>query len=327
MAREKFTYNTQTLRYEKVVEPFSQKLLRIAGFVCAALVTAFLFTLISHKYFPSPKEKQLSDIIQTQDHQIEQLGSEFERLGATLESIQDRDATAHRMIFGMEPIDDGVWEGGIGGHEKYTNIRDLGNSTEVLKSTLDKVNKLKFKMALQSRSLDTILMEAQKKEEMLASIPSIKPVRSDLLARDIKLLSGFGMRLHPIHKVRKMHAGIDFTAPQGTAILATGNGKVVKIEHKRTGYGNSVVIDHGYGYKTLYGHMYSIDIVLGQQVAKGQKIGAVGSTGTSTAPHCHYEVIHKGAKVNPIHYCMDGLKPGEYQEMAEAAAKVNQSFD
>ncbi|MEL6721021.1 MAG: M23 family metallopeptidase, partial [Bacteroidota bacterium] len=121
--------------------------------------------------------------------------------------------------------------------------------------------------------------------------------------------------------------GIDFTAPRGTDILSTGNGKVVKVERRRTGYGNSVVIDHGYGFRTLYGHMSTIDVVLGQEVKKGQRIGLVGSTGTSTAPHLHYEVIFKGKKVNPIHYCMDGLTPEEYQEMAEAAGKVNQSFD
>lgn len=327
MAREKFVYNTQTLRYEKVVEPLSKRLLRIASFVCAALVTAFLFTLVSHKYFPSPKEKQLMEVIDQQSLKISSLGEQFQLMGSSLQSIQDRDATAHRMIFGMEPIDQDVWDGGVGGHEKYTDLIDAGGSTEILKATLDRVEKLKWKMALQSRSLDTILMEAQRKEEMLASIPSIKPVRSDKLARDIKLLSGFGMRFHPIHKVRKMHAGIDFTAPRGTNILATGNGKVVKVERRRTGYGNSVVIDHGYGFKTLYGHMSTIDVVLGQEVTKGQRIGLVGSTGTSTAPHLHYEVILKGKKVNPIHYCMDGLTPEEYQEMAEAAGKVNQSFD
>ncbi|MEL6718850.1 MAG: M23 family peptidase, partial [Bacteroidota bacterium] len=205
MAREKFVYNTQTLRYEKVVEPLSKRLLRIAGFICAALVTAFLFTLISQKYFPSPKEKQLMEVIDQQSLKIATLGEQFDLMGSSLQSIQDRDATAHRMIFGMDPIDQDVWDGGVGGHDKYADLTDAGNSTRILKVTLDKVEKLKWKMALQSRSLDTILMEAQQKEEMLASIPSIKPVRSDKLARDIKLLSGFGMRLHPIHKVRKMH--------------------------------------------------------------------------------------------------------------------------
>ncbi|MEM9849852.1 MAG: M23 family metallopeptidase, partial [Bacteroidota bacterium] len=213
-----------------------------------------------------------------------------------------------------------------GGHDQFASL-EAGNSTEILRNTLEKADKLKWQLAVQSRSLDTILSEAQRKEEMLASIPSIKPVRSDKLARDIKLLSGFGMRLHPIHKVRKMHAGIDFTAPQGTPIRATGNGKVVKVERRRTGYGNNVTIDHGYGYKTLYAHMYTVDVVLGQKVTKGETIGKVGSTGTSTAPHCHYEVIFKGKKVNPIHYCMDGLTPEEYQAMAEAAGKMNQSFD
>jgi murein DD-endopeptidase MepM/ murein hydrolase activator NlpD len=180
---------------------------------------------------------------------------------------------------------------------------------------------------LQSKSLDEILRLAQQKEEMLAAIPSIKPLRSDKLRRDIQLLSGFGWRTHPIHKVRKMHAGIDFSAPKGTSIQATGNGKVIKVERKSTGYGVAVTIDHGYGYQTLYGHMWKVNVEVGEKVVKGQKIGEVGSTGTSTAPHCHYEVIYKGKKVNPIHYCMDGLTPEEYAEMAEAAERLNQSFD
>ncbi|MEM9887796.1 MAG: M23 family metallopeptidase [Bacteroidota bacterium] len=326
MAREKFTYNTQTLRYEKVVEPLSQKLIRIAGIVCAALVTAFIFTILSHKYLPSPEVAQLKKTIEQQDRKYKEVSDQLDLMTSSLQSIQERDATAHRMIFGMEPINEGIWNAGIGGHEKYPEL-DASNSTETLINTLDKVEKLKWQLAVQSRSLDTILTKAQDKEEMLASIPSIKPVRSDKLARNIKLLSGFGMRLHPIHKVRKMHAGIDFTAPRGTPIQATGNGKVVKVERRRSGYGNNVTIDHGYGYKTLYAHMYKIDVVLGQKVTKGQKIGEVGSTGTSTGDHCHYEVIFKGKKVNPIHYCMDGLSPEEYQEMAEAAGKMNQSFD
>lgn len=326
MAREKFTYNTQTLRYEKVVEPLSRRIIRALSIGCATLVSVAILTVISHQYFPSPQVKAKQEVIDDQKQQIKDIRKQIKGFEATLATIQDRDATAHRMIFGMDPIDSGVWNAGIGGHDHHAELSS-GISTELLRNTLDEAEKLRWQLALQSLSLDTILTMAQQKEEMLASIPSIKPVRSDQLARDIKLLSGFGMRLHPIHKVRKMHTGIDFTAPQGTPILATGNGKVVKVESRRTGYGNNVMIDHGYGFKTLYGHMHTMNVVLGQEVKKGQKIGTIGSTGTSTAPHLHYEVIHKGAKVNPVHYCMDGLTPEEYKMMANAAASMNQSFD
>jgi murein DD-endopeptidase MepM/ murein hydrolase activator NlpD len=135
------------------------------------------------------------------------------------------------------------------------------------------------------------------------------------------------MRLHPIYKKRRMHTGIDFTSPAGTAIQATGAGKVVKVIHSKRGYGTHVIIDHGYGYQTLYGHMHAVDVKVGQQVTRGEKIGVVGSTGTSTAPHLHYEVHFNGKKVDPIHFCMDGMTPQEYQELVDASSIVNQSLD
>ena len=160
---------------------------------------------------------------------------------------------------------------------------------------------------------------------MLNSIPSIRPIGKP--SRKIKLYSGYGMRIHPIHKIKKMHYGIDFTAPKGTPIYATGNGKVSKVTKSRSGYGNRVMIEHGYGYKTLYAHMNTIDVKRGEKVKKGDIIGTVGNTGSSTAPHLHYEVMHKRKKINPIHFCLDGLTPEEYNEMLDMAATVNQSFD
>lgn len=327
MAREKFIYNTQTLRYEKVVEPLSSKILRIAGMVCAVAFTAFIFTLALYKYAPSPKEQQLKREIEQMKTQYVSLNQELERMTGVLENIQERDAYAHRMIFGMEPIDKGVWEGGVGGHEKYQHLTAYENSGETLKNTLEKVDKIKRKLFLQSKSLDTIMTQAQSKEEMYASIPSIKPIRSDKLKRRINLLSGFGRRMHPVHKVVKMHYGIDFTAPKGTTIQATGNGKVVEIKKKRTGYGWSIKIDHGYGFQSFYAHLSKISVKRGQRVTKGEKIGLVGSTGTSTAPHCHYEILKNGKRVNPINYCMDGLTAEEYEEMVKASERQNQSFD
>ena len=190
----------------------------------------------------------------------------------------------------------------------------------------ERVDKLSRQMDIQSHSLDTILRMANEKETMLASLPSIKPVRIDKLARGLNLLSGFGMRIHPIYKVPKMHTGIDFTAPAGTPIQATGEGKVIRAD-RGNGYGNHVIIDHGYGYQTLYAHMSRIDVKVGQEVKRGQSIGLVGSSGTSTAPHCHYEVIFKGQKIDPINYVTDGLTPAEYEQLRKAAISANQSMD
>lgn len=327
MRKEKFIYNTHTLRYEKVEESLSTRMLRVFGFLCAAVFTAFMFTLILHRYFPSPKEKALMREIDQMKLEYDKVLDEMTVLDEELKHLQDRDAYAYRMVFGMDPIDEDVLEGGIGGHDEYKLLRQFNNSGELMAKTQERIRKLKHKMVIQSKSMDTILEAAEEKEEKFASIPSIKPVRSDRLPRSVRLLSGFGYRLHPIYKVRKLHTGIDFTAPRGTPIQATGNGTVKRVERRSTGYGYNVVIDHGFGYETLYAHMSRIDVKAGQKVKRGQQIGTVGSSGTSTAPHCHYEVMYKGNKVNPINFVMDGLSPKEYQELVKAAEKVNQSMD
>lgn len=325
MRKEKFVYNTHTLRYEKVELSTRQIVVTALSFICAAIFTAFLFTLATHRWFPSPKEKVLKDEISIMEAQFAEVNGELDRLREVLDKLQERDAYAHRMIFGMDPIDEGVWNGGVGGHDKYEDLRQY-DTGELMASVDQNLQKLKRQMSLQSHSLDTIINLAKNKEEMLAAIPSIKPVRADKLPRKMNLLSGFGTRIHPIYKVPKMHWGLDFTAPSGTPIQATGAGTIVKAG-RGTGYGNEVIIDHGYGYKSRYAHMRQIDVKVGQKVKRGQQIGLVGSTGTSTAPHCHYEIEYFGKKINPIHYCMDGLSPSEYQDLVEVSEMSNQSFD
>ncbi len=324
--KEKFIYNIQTLTFEKVEITWLSKAFRILAFLCTAVFTAFLFSIVLYRYFPSPKERILLAEIDVMKTQYEKLEGELQVLNEEMNHLNDRDAYAYRTVFGMDPIDKDVLEGGIGGHEEYLNFRDLKNGGASIMGALEKVRKLKHKMVIQSKSLDTILNEANRKEVMLASIPSIKPVRSDKLAREVGLLSGFGYRIHPRYKVARMHYGIDFTAPTGTPIQATGDGVIKEAQH-HSGYGKCVVIDHGYGYETLYAHMSRIDVKAGQKVKRGQKLGLVGSTGSSTGPHCHYEVHLKGKQVNPIHYVMDGLSPTEYQKLVLAAQAANQSMD
>ncbi|MEM9991660.1 MAG: M23 family metallopeptidase [Bacteroidota bacterium] len=327
MAREKFIYNTQTLRYEKVVEPVSGKIARIFSILLIIAISTVILTYFSHQYYPSQKEEQLMREISHMNARFASVNADLEQMSSVLENIQDRDAYAHRMIIGMSPSDPGVWEGGVGGHDKYAQFATYENSGELLENTFNKVDKLKRKLILQSKSLDTIMMEAANKEEMLSAIPSIKPVRADKLKRRMNLLSGFGRRMHPVHKVVKMHYGIDFTAPKGTPIQATGNGIVVETLKKRTGYGWSIKIDHGYGIQSFYAHLSRIDVKRGQKVKKGEKIGLVGNTGTSTGSHCHYEVIKDGKRVNPIDYCQDGLSAKEYEDLVRQASAQNQSFD
>ncbi|MEM7104420.1 MAG: M23 family metallopeptidase [Bacteroidota bacterium] len=324
MRKEKFIYNTNTLRYEKVEVSWKTRLMQGVSFFSAVLVFSSIIVLLVYRFLDSPKEKELKTEITFMEKQYDLLNDQISVYDKILHNMKDRDDNIYRMMFSMDPIDSYVWDGGTGGSQKYEQLKNFSNS-QLMTETSRKIDKLGRQLAIQSLSLDTISTMLEEKEKMLAAIPSIRPVRN--LTRDIKLFSGFGMRIHPIHKVKKMHWGIDFTAPKGTKVYATGNGKVVDIGRSKSGYGNKIIIDHGYGYKTLYAHLASIDVVKGQVVMKGEVIGSVGNTGTSTAPHLHYEVIQKGHKVNPIHFCMDGLTPEEYREMAEMAAVGNQSFD
>lgn len=324
MRKDKFIYNTQTLSYEKIVVTWQQRLLQIIEYTAAVAVVAVILVLLHNKFFPTSKETALQYEIDQMELQYEQLANEMDNYSKIMDNYRQRENNVYRMVFEMEPLDEYVWESGVGGsdkHEKFKNFR----SKEIMTEAAAKVDKLGRQLAMQSKSLDEIRDMATGKEEMLNSIPSIRPIGKP--SRKIKLYSGYGMRIHPIHKIKKMHYGIDFTAPRGTPIYATGNGKVSKITKSRSGYGNRVMISHGYGYKTLYAHMNTIDVSKGQKVKKGDIIGTVGNTGSSTAPHLHYEVIHKGKKINPIHFCLDGLTPEEYNEMLEMASTVNQSFD
>ncbi len=328
MRREKFVFNQQSLQYDRVVEPLRYTILRIFGFCCAAMVSAVLMLLVVHRYFPSPSEQLLmqeNDILRSQ---ISSTNDELESLASVLDNIQDRDAGAYRIMFGMEPIDEDVWQGGRGGHDAYENLRALPNSGEHMASLRQRVDQFRHQLDLQSRSLDEITGMAKDKEKMLASIPSIKPIRSDRYSRKIENLSGFGYRIHPILKVNKMHYGIDFNCAAGTPIQASGNG-TVKWAGKRGHYGNCVIIDHGYGYESLYGHMSEIDpdVKRGKEIKRGVTIGKVGSTGLSTGDHLHYEIHKDGVRIDPIQYCYDGLSTEEYAALVQASQQSNMSFD
>jgi Peptidase family M23 len=325
MSKEKFIYNKQTLQYEKIEVNGKERLLKAFGLFSAFIVTSLLCFPIYRRIFPS-------DEIQGKNKEIEQLlivnktnEKQIEHLGKAVNSMQQRDKGLYRMMFNMDPIDPSVWNAGTGGHDRYTNLAKFASSKDIVE-TADKIEQLSYRIKLQSESYDKIKGIIREKENMMSSIPSIKPVRADLLAASLDALSGFGWRLHPIHKVRRFHKGMDFTADHGTAIQATGDGTIEKAGYDG-GYGKCVIINHGYGYKTLYGHMSKIDVQDGQSVKKGQRIGLIGSTGASTGPHCHYEIHYKGEVINPLPYCLDGLTPAEYAALVSAAAREGGSRD
>ncbi|MEY3248514.1 MAG: hypothetical protein RL742_557, partial [Bacteroidota bacterium] len=306
--------------------PLKTRILQAFGFFSVVLLTSVLLLVVLYTYFPSPREQELLREIEQMDDKFAQLNEQLDMMSKVLENVQERDANVHRAVFGMDPIDADVWHGGIGGHDAHPEAAAFKYGAQSLRTSLEKMDKLSRQIALQSQSLDTLQELASDKQRMLASIPSIKPVREDRLQKSMNVLSGFGYRIHPVYKVRKFHEGVDFPARVGTAIQATGDG-VVKEAGWHQGYGKCVRISHGYGYETWYAHMSSINVRVGEKVKKGQKIGAVGDTGLSTAPHLHYEVHYKGQPVNPINFCMDGLTPIEYQTLVNSANKANQSLD
>ncbi len=327
MKKDKYYFNTQTLRYEKVVSSPRIKLLKITGIIGGIFLAAVvLVSLMSNLLSSSPKELALErEITQMKDYH-KKLELQLEDMGQVLQNIQERDASVHRMVFGMNPIDENIWMGGVGGHNKKDKLTNFKNTGKILISTKEKAERLAHQLMVQSRSLDEIEKMATTKGDEFASMPLIAPVRQDKLKRRIHLLSGFGKRMHPIYKVMKMHDGIDFTAPKGTPIQATGDGKIITAKRSPS-YGRYVVIRHNDEYETLYAHMDKILVKKGQTVKRGEQIGTVGNTGRSTAPHLHYEVRQKGRAVNPIGYCIDGLSPKEYETLVKSASKMNQSFD
>jgi len=324
--KAKFVYNIHTLSYEKVVVPFKTKIWQAFGFFSVVLLTSSALLAVLYTIFPSPREKELVREIEQMEYKYGQLNGQLDIMSKVLQNVQERDANVHRAVFGMNPIDEDVWVAGVGGHEAHPELSAFKYGGDVVAASLEKVDLLSRQLSIQSKSLDTLQRLANNQSKMLASIPSVKPVREDKLQKSIGTLSGFGYRIHPIYKVKKFHAGLDFPARIGTAIQSTGDGIVVETGWHQ-GYGNCVRISHGYGYETVYGHMNKIVVHQGEVLKKGQKIGEVGDTGLSTAPHLHYEVHYKGNPINPINFIMDNLTPQEYQIMVNGANMANQSFD
>jgi murein DD-endopeptidase MepM/ murein hydrolase activator NlpD len=323
MPKVKYHFNTSTLKYEKVVVSWKKRLLRVFGWLSSAVVFGAVIMLLAYNFLDSPKEKQLRRQLEETSYQLDVLKQRTLLVEEVLNDIQERDNTIYRVIFESEPIPNSVREAGYGGADRYRDLRDLYNA-ELVTDVTKRVDKLSKQLYVQSKSFDEVWQLAKNKSDMLASIPAIQPVANKDLKR---MASGYGMRIHPIYKTAKMHTGMDFTAPVGTEIYATGNGIVGRVEHNGRGYGNNVIISHGFGYQTLYGHMSRMVVRPGQRVNRGDLIGYVGNSGTSTGPHLHYEVLRGGKPVNPVNFYYNDLTPEEYETMLEMSSKAGQSFD
>ncbi len=324
MARIKYYYDTETCKYERVKVGTWDIVLNLLGFLSVSVVIATIMVLVHNTYFESPKEAALKKENEELQLYYDILNQEMTDAQKMLEALQKRDDDIYRVINEAEPIPSTIREGGIGGTDRYKKLLEQGlEREELVLSTLQKIERLKKQMYIQTKSYDEIVALAKSKDKMYASIPAIQPITNKELTR---LASGYGMRIDPIYKVRRMHTGVDFSATRGTPIYSTGDGVVKKVSTHYGGYGKEVLIDHGYGYVTRYAHMSDFNVKKGQKVKRGECIGYVGSTGKSTAPHLHYEVIKNGKKVNPVHYFYNDLNEDEYQKILELSSIENQSL-
>lgn len=323
MARHKYKFHPEQLIFVRDKATLKDKFLTVLKYAAAAFVVGFISYLIFPLFIDTPEVRKLKRENQELVLNFELINKRVEQLRLVIEDLQRRDENIYRIIFEAEPIHPSIREAGIGGVNRYAELEKLSNS-KIIIETAKKVDVLTKKAYIQSRSFDEISDLAKRKEEMLRSIPAIMPIRDKDLTR---VASSFGMRIHPFYKVLKMHTGMDFTAPTGTEIYATGDGYVAKIEYAQRGYGYHVVIDHGFGYQTLYAHMGKFNVKPGQRVKRGMVIGYVGNTGTSVAPHLHYEVHRNGQPVNPLHYYFNDLTPEQYDKLVQIASQPTQSFD
>ena len=325
MPKYKFYYDQETLSYKRIEVNNSVRFRNAFVFITVSALFGLimLFVLLSSPVIETPKEITQAREIENYQLQYEQLNRKMKQIESVLDNLQDRDNQIYRVIFEANPISDDVRKAGFGGVNRYADLEGFDNS-ELIISTTKKMEILSKQIVVQSKSLDEIQRMALDKEVLLSAIPSIQPINNDNLRR---MASGYGWRTDPFTKSRRMHKGMDFSAPTGTPIYAPSDGKVIRVDSRSAGYGKHIRIDHGFGYVTLYGHLNEYNVRRGQRVKRGDVIGFVGNTGRSVAPHLHYEIRKDGKHLNPINFYYGDLNTEEFNALLEAANRENQSLD
>jgi murein DD-endopeptidase MepM/ murein hydrolase activator NlpD len=323
MKKIKYYYNTNTLRYEKLETPLRVKLLRVFGFIAAALVTAALISYAAFQFIGSPKEKILEQQNKALKDKYNDLEDDIKSVQQQMAELEKRDNNVYRAIFEANPIPDSARSKELENKLEIAKVEKI-KDYQLISSITNTLNNLNSRIEAQKKSYLQVEELVKNKEELLSHTPAIQPVSNKDLNR---IASGFGYRIDPVYKTTKFHAGLDFSAPQGTPIYATANGTITTAGNSGNGYGNHVIINHGYGYETLFGHMVRVKVHTGQTVKRGEVIGWVGSTGKSTGPHCHYEVHKNGEKIDPIYFFYNDLTPDQFDLLLKKAAASNQSFD
>lgn len=322
MAKKKYKINPETLAMEQVEHGFRYWVRQTGIYILAGIVIGILFLYLFLTFFPSPREKQLLREKASLESQLEVLNSQVDQMQVVMTDLQQRDDNLYRVLFGAEPIPLSVRQGAQRKIDYYEQLAQMTNSELAANLSL-KVDLLEKEMYVQAKSYDEVAQMAKEQEIRMENIPAIQPVMNKDLKR---VASGYGMRIDPVYHVRKFHQGMDFTAPTGTEVFATGNAKVDFAGWKQ-GYGNTVILDHGYGYKTLYAHLYKILVRKGQKVRRSDIIALVGNTGKSTGPHLHYEVRLNNKPVDPRNYYFYDLSPEEYDQMIQLSNNFGQMLD
>lgn len=325
MSKVKYYYDSETLSYRKIEAKKGRKvgifLLSLLGMFLSGFL--LLLVYINLPYVETPKEKELKRELANLELQYELLNKKMEQAEIVLSDMAERDNNLYRVYFEANPIPEEQRKAGFGGINRYKDLEGFDNS-KLIVATNRRLDILTKQIVVQSRSLDEIAKMAEEKEKLLSAIPAIQPVRNEDLTR---MASGFGYRTDPFTKARKFHWGMDFTARRGTPIYASGDGVVTRADNTAAGYGRHIRIDHGYGYESLYAHLFDYKVRKGQRVKRGDLIGFVGSTGRSEAPHLHYEIFKDGERINPINFYYGNLTPEEFAKMLELSKQENQSLD
>lgn len=322
MRKVYYIYNPKTQTYDRIYPTFRQKLISILRRMFIGMGLGAGCFLVFFIIFGSPSEKELRTENSQLQAQYNVLSRRFDEALEVLQDIQQRDDNLYRVMFQAEPVSPAIRAGGFGGTNRYEQLMNMDNAELVVNTTM-KMDLLERQLYIQSRSFDDVIELCKNHEEMLRCIPAIQPVSNKNLRQTA---SGYGVRIDPIYKTRKFHEGMDFSAPSGTDVYVTGDGVVVKMGWQ-AGYGNTIEVDHGFGYRTVYAHLHDFRTKLGKKVIRGEVIGGVGNTGKSTGPHLHYEVHVKGQHVNPINYYFMDLSADDYEQMIQIAANHGTVFD
>ena len=323
MPRTKYKFNPDSLSFDRVRLGMRALLFRLLAYFTGSVIIALVYWLVFASFFDSPKEKALKREVEQMTIQYDLIHREMTSIENVLDGLQKTDDNLYRTIFEAEPIPSTLRSGGTGGVNRYESLEGYNNSRLVIE-TASRLDKIRKKVYVQSKSFDELINLAKNKEDMLRCVPAIIPISNKDLTRTA---SGFGWRIHPIYKISMFHYGMDFTAPAGTDVYATGNGVVKEVTTSQRGLGKHIIIDHGFGYTSIYAHLSDFKVKVGQKVQRGDVIGFVGSTGLSVANHLHYEIKLNGTNVDPVNYYFEDLSAAEYEKIIEIASKTGQSFD